>query len=150
MGGDIETLAATLRSHQVLLAAHGPYTAAGVAETLGVSVGCVSKDFSSFDGEAPLVHCDCDSHPALTHRAWCALTTWSMLTVRRKLASHRPVAHMTWVCAATGQLHHFLLASHPARCNASCAVFELDHRLKHIWRLLRAGLVAALAEHYQQ
>ena len=50
MGGDVDVLAATLRSQRVLLAAHGPYTAAGVAETLGVPVGCVSKDFTSFDG----------------------------------------------------------------------------------------------------
>jgi hypothetical protein len=56
MGGNAEVLAATLRSQRVLLAAHGPYTAAGVAETLGVSVGCVSKDFSSFDGEALSMH----------------------------------------------------------------------------------------------
>ena len=63
MGGDPETLAATLRSQRVLLAAHGPYTAAGVAETLGVPVGCVSKDFSSFNGERLSVRSD--AHPAL-------------------------------------------------------------------------------------
>jgi hypothetical protein len=57
MGGDAERLAATLRSQRVLLAAHGPYTAAGVAEILRVPVGCVSKDFSSFDGEPLVVRC---------------------------------------------------------------------------------------------
>ncbi len=33
-----------------LLAAHGPYTAAGAADVVGLPVPCVSKDFSSFDG----------------------------------------------------------------------------------------------------
>lgn len=50
MGGNADTLSTILRAHEVLLAAHGPYTAAGVAETLGLPVECVSKDFSSFDG----------------------------------------------------------------------------------------------------
>ncbi len=36
--------------HSVLLAAHGPYTAAGAAEVVGLPVPYVSKDFSSFDG----------------------------------------------------------------------------------------------------
>ena len=51
MGGDAAQLADTIAAHRVLLAAHGPYTAAGVAETLGHPVHCVSRDFSSFDGE---------------------------------------------------------------------------------------------------
>ncbi len=50
MGGDRGQLADMLRAQDVLLAAHGPYTAAGVANTLGLEVECVSKDFSSFDG----------------------------------------------------------------------------------------------------
>ncbi len=36
--------------HGVLLAAHGPYTAAGAAEMVGLPVPCVAKDFSTFDG----------------------------------------------------------------------------------------------------
>lgn len=50
MGGDSRQLADMLTSHDVLLAAHGPYTAAGAAEVLGLEVKCVSKDFSSFNG----------------------------------------------------------------------------------------------------
>jgi hypothetical protein len=61
MGGDAAALAATLRAQHVLLAAHGPYTAAGVAETLGYPVDCVSKDFGSFEGE----------HSACSTRSCC-------------------------------------------------------------------------------
>lgn len=50
MGGDAAQLAEMVQAHGVLLAAHGPYTAAGVADTLGLPVDCVSKDFSSFGG----------------------------------------------------------------------------------------------------
>lgn len=48
-GRDVITAAA---SRGVVLAAHGPYTAAGVADVLGVSVDVVvvSRDFSSFGG----------------------------------------------------------------------------------------------------
>lgn len=52
MGGNRDQLADVLRAQDVLLAAHGPYTAAGVSEVLGLEVECVSKDFSSFDGLA--------------------------------------------------------------------------------------------------
>lgn len=52
MGGNKDALASMLQAHRVLLAAHGPYTAAGIGETLGLPVDCVSKDFSSFDGES--------------------------------------------------------------------------------------------------
>ena len=38
MGGDRHQLADTLLSQGTLLAAHGPYTAAGVSETLGIPV----------------------------------------------------------------------------------------------------------------
>ncbi len=34
----------------VLLAAHGPYTAAGAAEVLGCPVPCVSRSFGNFNG----------------------------------------------------------------------------------------------------
>jgi hypothetical protein len=33
-----------------VLAAHGPYTAAGAADVLGLQVPVVSRDFSSFEG----------------------------------------------------------------------------------------------------
>jgi hypothetical protein len=49
MGG-LEALTKAITAHSVLLAAHGPYTAAGVSETLGLPVTCVSTSFSTFDG----------------------------------------------------------------------------------------------------
>lgn len=39
-----------VRNHGTTLAAHGPYTAAGVASVLGLPVTCVSTAFSTFDG----------------------------------------------------------------------------------------------------
>jgi hypothetical protein len=42
MGGR-EALADAVRRHGVLLAAHGPYTAAGASEVLGLPVPVVSK-----------------------------------------------------------------------------------------------------------
>uniref|UniRef100_A0A061RTR8 Uncharacterized protein n=1 Tax=Tetraselmis sp. GSL018 TaxID=582737 RepID=A0A061RTR8_9CHLO len=49
MGGT-EGIKAAVREKGVVLAAHGPFTAAGASAVLGVSVDCVSKDFSSFAG----------------------------------------------------------------------------------------------------
>ena len=39
-----------LQEHNVLLAAHGPYTAEGVHECLDVPVRCISQNFKTFDG----------------------------------------------------------------------------------------------------
>lgn len=49
MGG-AATLAAAVQQHGLVLAAHGPYTAAGVSQVLGVPVPVVSRNFASFDG----------------------------------------------------------------------------------------------------
>ena len=49
MGGT-EPLRLALQNYQVLLAAHGPYTAAGVSDVLGLPVTCVSQNSASFDG----------------------------------------------------------------------------------------------------
>jgi hypothetical protein len=48
--GGLETLQALLAESQVLLAAHGPYTAAGVTKTIGLPVPCVGQSFGSFHG----------------------------------------------------------------------------------------------------
>ncbi len=48
--GGVEALAAAVRTHDVVLAAHGPYTAAGAAAVTGLPVTVVSRNFSSFDG----------------------------------------------------------------------------------------------------
>jgi len=49
MGG-VEALRDAVNRHGVLLAAHGPYTAAGAGAVLGLEVPCVSKRFGSFVG----------------------------------------------------------------------------------------------------
>lgn len=49
MGGR-GALAAAVERRGVLLAAHGPYTAAGAAEVVGVPVPVVSRQFSTFAG----------------------------------------------------------------------------------------------------
>ena len=51
--GDRDVFQQAVLRHCILLAAHGPYTAEGVGKLVGMSVSCISKDFSSFDG---LVH----------------------------------------------------------------------------------------------
>jgi hypothetical protein len=48
--GGRDVLTSALDQHKVLLAAHGPYTAAGVEDLLGRAVPCVSRDFRSFQG----------------------------------------------------------------------------------------------------
>lgn len=50
MGGNPSFVHQAVRAHNVVLAAHGPYTAVGVANVLGIPVTCVSKDSSTFDG----------------------------------------------------------------------------------------------------
>lgn len=49
MGGK-ELLVSSMQQHRPVLAAHGPYTAAGAADVLGLPVPVVSKDFSTFHG----------------------------------------------------------------------------------------------------
>ncbi|GBF89716.1 uroporphyrinogen-III synthase [Raphidocelis subcapitata] len=49
MGGR-DALAAAVRRNRVALAAHGPYTAAGAGEVLGLPVPVVSRNFSTFEG----------------------------------------------------------------------------------------------------
>lgn len=48
--GGLECVQTLLSESEVLLAAHGPYTAAGVAKTLGLDVPCVGRNFGTFDG----------------------------------------------------------------------------------------------------
>eukprot|EP00951_Prasinocladus_malaysianus_P001140 scaffold7952_cov29-Prasinocladus_malaysianus.AAC.1 len=48
--GGVEALASGVKANGVVLAAHGPYTAAGASEVLGMDVDCVSANFSSFAG----------------------------------------------------------------------------------------------------
>ncbi|BDA45398.1 hypothetical protein COCOBI_07-1850 [Coccomyxa sp. Obi] len=49
MGGK-EWLQKTLKKWSTVLAAHGPYTAAGAGQVLGLNVTCVSHDFKDFSG----------------------------------------------------------------------------------------------------
>mmetsp|Transcript_6399 Transcript_6399/g.14237 ORF Transcript_6399/g.14237 Transcript_6399/m.14237 type:complete len:359 (-) Transcript_6399:803-1879(-) len=49
MGG-LPLFVGAVQRHDVLLAAHGPYTAEGVGRVLGLPVPCVSQNFKSFDG----------------------------------------------------------------------------------------------------
>lgn len=48
--GGREVLVDLIQSHAVTLAAHGPYTASGAADVLGVPVPVISRNFSTFDG----------------------------------------------------------------------------------------------------
>lgn len=48
--GGRDCLVSAVQQHGVVLAAHGPYTAAGAADVLGLPVPVVSKNFSSFHG----------------------------------------------------------------------------------------------------
>jgi hypothetical protein len=48
--GGKEAVARAVQMHGVTLAAHGPYTAAGTADVLGLPVPVVSKNFASFQG----------------------------------------------------------------------------------------------------
>jgi hypothetical protein len=49
MGGR-EALVCAIQQHGTVLAAHGPYTAAGASDVLGLPVPVVSKHFSTFHG----------------------------------------------------------------------------------------------------
>ncbi len=49
MGG-AEAIRDSVHDHSIILAAHGPYTAAGAGAVLGCHVQCVNQDFSSFAG----------------------------------------------------------------------------------------------------
>ena len=48
--GGPEAVSSAIRQHNVLLAAHGPYTADGAGRLLGMPVTCISQDFRTFDG----------------------------------------------------------------------------------------------------
>lgn len=48
--GGKQALVEAIQQHGVVLAAHGPYTAAGASDVLGLPVTVVSKNFSTFDG----------------------------------------------------------------------------------------------------
>lgn len=49
MGG-ADIVVEAVNEHDVVLAAHGPYSAAGASEVLGCPVNCVSQNFASFNG----------------------------------------------------------------------------------------------------
>ena len=49
MGG-ADVVQTAVQQHNIVLAAHGPYTAAGAGAVLGCNVPCVSQNFSSFAG----------------------------------------------------------------------------------------------------
>lgn len=49
MGGKDAVVGAVQR-HSTVLAAHGPYTAAGVQDVLGMTVSVVSENFFTFHG----------------------------------------------------------------------------------------------------
>lgn len=49
MGGR-DVLVGAVQQHRTVLAAHGPYTAAGASDVLGLPVPVVPKNFSTFDG----------------------------------------------------------------------------------------------------
>lgn len=57
MGG-AQVIQKAVQEHGLVLAAHGPYSAAGASDVLGCSVDCVNQNYASFDGlvEA-LEHC---------------------------------------------------------------------------------------------
>lgn len=48
--GGAEVIAKAVHEHSIVLAAHGPYSAAGASEVLGLPVDCVNQNFASFDG----------------------------------------------------------------------------------------------------
>lgn len=51
MGG-AEVIRKAVHEHGTVLAAHGPYSAAGASEILRCPVDCVNQNFASFDGLA--------------------------------------------------------------------------------------------------
>lgn len=50
--GGAEAIQKAVCEHGIVLAAHGPYSAAGASAILGCSVDCVNQNFASFDGLA--------------------------------------------------------------------------------------------------
>ncbi|GMH40178.1 hypothetical protein BSKO_08082 [Bryopsis sp. KO-2023] len=48
--GSVDIIGQAVENHGVILAAHGPYTAKGAGEVLGMDISCVSKSFSTFEG----------------------------------------------------------------------------------------------------
>mmetsp|Transcript_16947 Transcript_16947/g.23406 ORF Transcript_16947/g.23406 Transcript_16947/m.23406 type:complete len:351 (+) Transcript_16947:77-1129(+) len=48
--GGLDVFQKACVDHNILLAAHGPYTAAGASSVVGLPVPCVSQKFSSFEG----------------------------------------------------------------------------------------------------
>lgn len=48
--GSTEVIAKAVDKHGIVLAAHGPYSAAGATEVLGCPVNCVNQNFASFAG----------------------------------------------------------------------------------------------------
>lgn len=48
--GSKETICQAVSSHGVIVSAHGPYTAKGAGDYLGLNIECVPKNFSSFAG----------------------------------------------------------------------------------------------------
>lgn len=49
MGG-AQAIRDAVHDHSIILAAHGPYTAAGAGAVLGSRIQCINQDFSSFAG----------------------------------------------------------------------------------------------------
>ena len=45
-----EKLVEASQRHRIILGAHGPATAKGVFDTIGVEVDCISSDSSTFEG----------------------------------------------------------------------------------------------------
>lgn len=54
--GSAEVVAQAVHDHGIVLAAHGPYSAAGASDVLGCPVDCVSQNFASFDGLVLALH----------------------------------------------------------------------------------------------
>ena len=48
--GSLDIVLQAVRKHNVVLAAHGPYTAEGAGRVLGCKMDCVSQSFASFAG----------------------------------------------------------------------------------------------------
>lgn len=48
--GSKEAIRKAIDAHDIILAAHGPYTAKGAGDFLELNIDCISKNFSSFNG----------------------------------------------------------------------------------------------------
>lgn len=60
--GDYGKLRQAIADNNVLLAAHGPYTAAGAGQLLGLPITCVSQNYATFDGLVSALEQQFDSH----------------------------------------------------------------------------------------